>query len=648
MFKSLAIVTALIVTLTTVAWAAQQEPKSVLRPSSLRPSSTKDEVTKDEMTISGVDAITIPSLLNDQGRLLDATGKAVPDTTYSVQFALYVVATGGSSFWSETQTIRTKSGLFAALLGSVAPIESVPQAGTCYLGMKVGADPEMTPRVQIASAAYAYIARKADTANYAIASSGGDNAWVRVGSDSVLYTIRQLGVARGGAGNSLYGTNSYTHTNLGSSSRTGTSGLNSDFCTVSGGESNVACSSFATVGGGQGNTAGDQYATVSGGIGDTARGLAACIDGGIENVASSAVATVSGGEANSARDTLAYVGGGIGNAASAVCATVGGGRLNQATSYGSTVSGGIGNTASEAEGATVAGGDSNWSDDQGATVSGGSQNVAFDAYSAVGGGYGNEAYVSYATIPGGYDDSVTAEYGFAAGDHSVVPEGIYMNSAAFNGQTATASNQLRCGALSKTGGSFTIDDPIDPQNKILNHYFVESPDMSNLYSGSVVLDGSGRAEVQLPDYFDALNRNPHVQLTGVGSPDVVYVAEDISGNQFVIGGKPGMKVYWQVTGDRKDPSAEIIRDMMPVEQPKTGALAGRSLDDDFLVGCMQQLEQMGKAGEFSFRTAGGRQRYEDMLKRLQEAQQHKNALPAQPREERKQSELPSRPLQLQP
>jgi len=52
----------------------------------------------------------------------------------------------------------------------------------------------------------------------------------------------------------------------------------------------------------------------------------------------------------------------------------------------------------------------------------------------------------------------------------VVPAG-YDNSAAFNGQTATASNQLCCGVLSKTGGSFTIDDPIDPQNKILNHYF---------------------------------------------------------------------------------------------------------------------------------------------------------------------------------
>ena len=232
-------------------------------------------------------------------------------------------------------------------------------------------------------------------------------------------------------------------------------------------------------------------------------------------------------------------------------------------------------------------------------------------------------------MPGGYANTASGTYGFAAGGGSVVPA-EFTNSAAFNGSTASASNQLSCGVLSKTGGSFTIDDPIDPQNKILNHYFVESPDMSNLYSGSVVLGTNGRAEVLLPDYFDALNRNPRAQLTGVGSSDV-YVAEDISGNRFVIGGKPGAKVYWQVTGDRKDQSADVIRTIMPVEQPKTGALAGVSKDDNFLVGCMQQLEQMGKAGEFHFRTAAGRQKYEDLLKHSREAKQQKSAQPIPPR-----------------
>jgi len=204
---------------------------------------------------------------------------------------------------------------------------------------------------------------------------------------------------------------------------------------------------------------------------------------------------------------------------------------------------------------------------------------------------------------------VAAWDGFAAGDHSDVPSG-HDNSAAFNGQTTTASGQTRVGALSKASGTFTIDHPLDPDGKILNHYFIEGPEMRNIYDGETVLDVSGHAVITLPDYFDALNRNPRVQLTGVGSADVVYLAEKVNGNRFVIGGKPGMEVYWQVTGERKDPPAEITRIIMPVEQPKTGALAGHSLDDDFLCSTKDQLDRMGAGSRFDFRTAEGRQKYE--------------------------------------
>jgi hypothetical protein len=37
------------------------------------------------------------------------------------------------------------------------------------------------------------------------------------------------------------------------------------------------------------------------------------------------------------------------------------------------------------------------------------------------------------------------------------------------------------GKLTKGGGSFKIDDPIDPAGKYLWHSFVESPDMKNIY-----------------------------------------------------------------------------------------------------------------------------------------------------------------------
>jgi hypothetical protein len=105
-----------------------------------------------------------------------------------------------------------------------------------------------------------------------------------------------------------------------------------------------------------------------------------------------------------------------------------------------------------------------------------------------------------------------------------------------------------------------------------------------------------------------------VQLTGVGNSDV-YVAVDVAGNSFSIGGRPGTKVYWTVTGERKDQTAEITRVVMPVQERRTGALVGRSISDTRLAGSMPELQRLGLGGRFSFRTAEGRQRYEEMLQR---------------------------------
>ncbi len=572
-------------------------------------------------------AITIPRMLSYQGKLTDSLGNPVPDGNYQLTFRLYTEETGGSPFWTEAQTITVRNGLFSALLGAVNPIGSVPDAGNLYLSLQVGIAPELTPRLRIVSAAYAFLTERAansdllqgkdttaldsryvnesqansitsamivdgtiataDIANNAITSakigngevtmpkinqSGatlnqvikwngtqwapandsvgqGDSAWVRGTPDSVLYTIRPLGIARGGSNNMLYGNYRFTHTNLGVACVTGTSGEDYPYCTV---------------GGGNGNTASARNATVAGGAGNTASGPSATVAGGRYNTASGDHATVAGGYWSTASGNYATVGGGPGNRASHDYATVAGGYYNVASGVGATV----------------------------------------------GGGYQNRASGNYATVAGGYADTSDGYYSFTTNNHSVVPSS-YSNSAAFNGEVATASNQTRVGVLSKASGSFTIDHPLDPYHKILNHYFIEGPEMRNLYDGEVILDASGRATVHLPDYFSALNRKPRIQLTGVGTSDV-YVAEDIQGNVFVIGGKPGTKVYWQVTGERQDVSAEATRRMMPVEQPKTGELAGRMLDDDFLAGCMLQLEREGKAEGLDFRTPAGRARYEQM------------------------------------
>ena len=124
------------------------------------------------------------------------------------------------------------------------------------------------------------------------------------------------------------------------------------------------------------------------------------------------------------------------------------------------------------------------------------------------------------------------------------------------------------GTLTKTMPAFKIDHPLDPANKYLFHSGVESSDMKNIYDGVVVLDANGEAIVELPTWFEALNSEFRYQLTSIGAPGPnLYIAEEISDQRFKIaGGTAGMKVCWQVTGNRKDGYAQA--NPLVVEQEK--------------------------------------------------------------------------------
>ena len=124
------------------------------------------------------------------------------------------------------------------------------------------------------------------------------------------------------------------------------------------------------------------------------------------------------------------------------------------------------------------------------------------------------------------------------------------------------------GTLTKFGGGFRIDHPLDSPNKYLSHSFVESPDMKNVYDGVAMLDADGVAVVELPAWFEALNTDFRYQLTPIGAPGPnLYIAEEISNNHFrIAGGMPSMKVCWLVTGIRQDAWANAHR--MRVEEDK--------------------------------------------------------------------------------
>jgi hypothetical protein len=117
---------------------------------------------------------------------------------------------------------------------------------------------------------------------------------------------------------------------------------------------------------------------------------------------------------------------------------------------------------------------------------------------------------------------------------------------------------LVTGALSKPGGGFRVDHPVDPANKYLNHSFVESSEMKNIYDGVARMDSKGEAIVALPTWMDKLNEEFRVQLTPLGSPaPQIHVAEEVRNGKFrIAGGSSGQQVFWQVTGVRKDPWAK--------------------------------------------------------------------------------------------
>lgn len=125
--------------------------------------------------------------------------------------------------------------------------------------------------------------------------------------------------------------------------------------------------------------------------------------------------------------------------------------------------------------------------------------------------------------------------------------------------------------------AFTIDHPLDPENRTLSHAAIESPEVLNAYSGNVTTDSQGRATVALPEYFETINRDYRYQLTAVGVFAQAIVAREIAGNSFEIATSlPNVKVSWEVKGVRSDARMKV--DPFVAVKEKPAAMKGRYLD----------------------------------------------------------------------
>lgn len=186
------------------------------------------------------------------------------------------------------------------------------------------------------------------------------------------------------------------------------------------------------------------------------------------------------------------------------------------------------------------------SNDDAAFTSGGGCYVRTGLTSRTFAGYSDSGYTwPYDTMPGTtYNHILDLRF---TNDTSATPPAAIL-----------AGDVTISGVLSKGSGTFLIDHPLDPANKILRHSFVESPEMMNVYKGRAKI-ADGRAVVELPEYFDALNAREgrEVLLTCVNGFSPLWLEGEVRGNRFVVrGDRDGQEFGWVVLGVRADAHAK--------------------------------------------------------------------------------------------
>ncbi len=520
-----------------------------------------------------------PSLLNYQG-LLNQNGNPA-NGTFNIQFAIWDSPSGGSMLYSETQSVTVTDGVFDVLIGSVNPLpeDLFTGNGQRYLGVKVGNDAEMTPRFRLVSVAYALSAAHAAVADIALSGAGDGNSLDAADGDPVdaVFVDDDGNVGIGTTTPSAHLEVQTNASKTGVFSRTTGTGNAGHFEVANSANTRAALSGVSN---GQDTAI---FGLSTGNGNQSSAGLFQILNA--TNPAPALEATTNGlGNAglfniSNTESQIAALAGLTNGKATAIFGRNTGSDFNSTAGFFE-----IDNTNSSAaavvgttNGLTGAAGQFETTNTSGQTISVlaihsgvgeagrfviNNANNQFAAVDGVTNGLGNAAFFQVTNT------NNTVSTVFAKHDN---PNG---SAAFFDGNITVTKN------IFKGGGGFRIDHPLDPANKYLNHSFVESPDMMNIYNGNVVLDANGEAVVELPTWFEALNRDFRYQLTAIGAPGPnLYVAEEISNNSFRIGGgQPGMKVSWQVTGIRKDAHANTYR--IPVEQKKAPAEKGRYLEPE--------------------------------------------------------------------
>jgi len=102
----------------------------------------------------------ITRLINYQGIILGPDEKPVPEANYKLTFKLY--EEDNKLIWTEVHNqVFISAGLVHVLLGDITPF-NLPFDKPYFLGIQIGNDPELQPRMLLTSSAYAFRADDSD------------------------------------------------------------------------------------------------------------------------------------------------------------------------------------------------------------------------------------------------------------------------------------------------------------------------------------------------------------------------------------------------------------------------------------------------------------------------------------------------------